>query len=72
MSMMRRSTRHEVRTQRAHLRAVEQGDQMLRFGMMAASMKKVGDGLGADAVTIGAVGDAPFHRRAGLNHVISP
>ena len=43
---------------------------MLRFGMMAASMKKVGDRLGADAVALGAVSDALLHRRARLIHVI--
>jgi len=48
--VMRRPTRHEIRAQRAHLRAVEKRDQVLRIRVVPATVKKVGNRLGADPV----------------------
>jgi hypothetical protein len=66
--MMRRLTRHEVCAQRAHLGAIEQRNQMLRFRVMAAAVKNVSHGLRADSMALGAVGDALLHQLSHLIH----
>jgi len=58
---MWRPTRHEIGAQRAHLRAVQQSDQVLRFGVVTAAMKKMGNRPGADPVALQAVADALLH-----------
>jgi hypothetical protein len=59
--VMRRPTCHEIGTERAHLRAVQQRDQVLGLRVVLAAVKKMGNRLRADPVALQTVADALLH-----------
>ena len=61
MRVVRRPAQHEVRVHQAHLRAVEQRDQMLCFTMRMAAVHHMRSGLGTETVTGKAVVETLLH-----------
>lgn len=59
--VVRRTARHEIGTDRAHLCAIEQRNQVLGLRMVTVAVQNVRGCLRADTVTLQTMGDAFLH-----------